>query len=520
MKRLIPFVIIVGFLGFVICIPLILQPDSKRAPLAEFLSSRLGHPVQIAKLDASFVPPTLRLQGVIIGEARQPLLKVENMQVRLAFLPLFKGQYVPTKMTMDQWSLVVNRQPDGSWGWRKWTGPTEKWSSGAFSSLDLLEFHQGDIRLVDPSAHIPQELRVNAVEGALNRTQESLTLNGTLGGAALPSAVAVQAKGRFLMMPHWTGDIKITEDGRAVNIHVNDQDDVTGPQKTDRKTELTIESSQWRFDHAWAMFKFFARWPAYTLNSAQAPFLQDWHAQFLWQDGKGTFTHKAGLAGGQSDLSVQLQQSSASLKAIVTGDVKDIQVEALSPVLGDLSGLKEGKVSASTRNLELYVASSTYAGMRGAITVQVQQGRYVLSEGTLKHLARVKTLGYFRQKFPDMMQKGLPFNSLSVILEANGNVWTVDQSAWISTNIKAAGFGALDMEKQAGDAFVLLQLQEPNAALRKSIPSRYILGTGGAAKIRPIYGRMQGAWADWMLKALPSSKVPAKAQAAFRRSLH
>lgn len=80
--------------------------------------------------------------------------------------------------------------------------------------------------------------------------------------------------------------------------------------------------------------------------------------------------------------------------------------------------------------------------------------------------------------------------------------------------------GALKALVQGGDVDVLLQFKESNRGLLKKIPSRYVLGTGKAAKIQPIYGRLPGAWADWSLKMLPARKIPAKVQTELHRSAH
>jgi hypothetical protein len=60
------------------------------------------------------------------------------------------------------------------------------------------------------------------------------------------------------------------------------------------------------------------------------------------------------------------------------------------------------------------------------------------------------------------------------------------------------------------DAYARIDFREKDPKLKALIPAKY--------QSQPAFGRLQGDWKEWSLRAIPASKLPAAARLQFLKA--
>lgn len=299
----------------------------------------------------------------------------------------------------------------------------------------------------------------------------------------------------------------MAEMGRQWLVHL---DGKTG------QIEAQGHSAEWRLDNAYDLLKFYGRLPGETTPSATA-LLHEWKTHFTWQASSMTFYHAATLNGGQTEIKGNVRTGSAEAVLNLSGAAQDLPLAALVPMTG--STAFDGKLTGIVTDFSLSLSSRSWSSLSARGSTEIQTGRFQFPAATLKSLARAHTMAYMKAKFPGFEQQGLSFAKISGHWQAAGGQITLQDGLLEAAGLKAALVGKIDAVRRGIDATLRLQLREKSPNLMKLIPGKYIYGPAGHEEIQPIYGRLQGAWNEWTLRALPSGKIPAAVQSRLKRGL-
>ena len=209
----------------------------------------------------------------------------------------------------------------------------------------------------------------------------------------------------------------------------------------------------------------------------------------------------------------------APAQVSLTAALQNVPVASLKPLLGSLSDGLNGKLTGVVSNFELPVSSTAWEKVRAEFVFEITEGSYRFPDSTLQALKKVKTAHYLHKKFPEVDDKGFPFAKLRLqgVLEHGGI--TLQEAGLVSGDVRAAATGRLENRAHSLDFWLELQIHEALPHLRKELPERYLYGEPGSEKVLPIFGRMQGPWSEWKLRAAPRSKVPGTAQKKLRAGL-
>lgn len=484
---------------------MLLHPDGRRAELAAALSKRLGHPVQIGKLDAALFPPTLGLHDVTVFQRPDaPLLHVEKIQATLDWGGLFRTKIVPAGLTFDRWTLSSRRHSNGVWDWDEWLGGNAKGTLLDGWPLQRITLRQGEWHWIDETAS--QELVLKDVQASWDRTRQAVAVSGALT-AATPITFLFEGKGSFFAAPKWSGDLRLADEGRSLALRLDGQ-----PGRMDAEGQ----ASEWRLDNAHHLAAFYLRWPARPAEPAGAGLLRDWKTQFAWTTGHMTFSQSAALDGGFMEVKGDVQAGPAEPILALKGAVQDMPLEALAFVTG---GLKlDGKLTGIVTDFAISLSSRAWESVNGRGFVQVKAGNLRVPASTMKGLAKARTLAYMRRKYKNFETQGLPFVRCEARWQAKDGFFITDDGWCVGTDLKAAWVGKLDALRRGIDVYARFQLEEKSPHLLKLISGRYVLGAPGHERVQPIYGRVQGSWSDWTLRAAKAGKIPSSVKSRLDRA--
>ena len=303
MGRLLPFILLIlVILGLLIGVPLLLQSDTHRAQLADYLSQRLHHKVLLGKLSSGFFPPALQLHDLAVLQDGQdtPLLRIESLDAPLDWGNLLRAKVVPGGLVFKHWVLFVHRRPNGSWDWDEWLSPISQMSNSVGWPVHKVIWHQGECHWVDRFAQASHELVAQGWEGEWNRDGAQVRISGTVS-SGLPVAVTYtfEGKGQFIASPQWSGDLRLADEGRQWLIHLEEKAD---------GLDATGQASSWRWDIALGLAKFYGRWGSPSATVSAGTLLGDWKTHLTVQSQKATFHHLASLGGGQTEATGDLTQ--------------------------------------------------------------------------------------------------------------------------------------------------------------------------------------------------------------------
>jgi hypothetical protein len=324
----------------------------------------------------------------------------------------------------------------------------------------------------------------------------------------IPVAFAFQGQGHFLS-DTWSGDLRLNDESRQLAIHIDE---------SPAKLAMTGQSTQWRWDNAFGLLKFYGRLPASPTAANPPAYLQNWKLDYTSQGGAVTATHNATLDGGLTEANLQIQPQAA--RRLIQGSIgaKEVPLASLCAPVGGCSSL-EGKLSAVAPHFQVSIATDPWAGMSGDATIEVTEGRYHLPEASLQRLGKTHLLKYMKKKFEGFAEQGLVFSKLHAHATMSSGLLNVDSAMLDAGDVRAALVGKFDPSHKGVDATLCLQIHEHTPGRLELIPGKYIIGETGSEHIQPIYGHLQGTIDEWSLRSLQNFKVPAKTKAQLSKAL-
>jgi uncharacterized protein involved in outer membrane biogenesis len=151
----------------VILLPQFLDVNHYRPRIQEGLQGRLGRPVSLGTIKASFLPPSLVVKDVVIGEDPRfgagPFAKVQQLDVRVALFPLLRGDLQVKSLRLVDPDIELIKDQGGQWNYASLgqpqvspqppgggvVRPGEKPTAAPQLSLDHLQIVNGRLRLID-----------------------------------------------------------------------------------------------------------------------------------------------------------------------------------------------------------------------------------------------------------------------------------------------------------------------------------------------------------------------------------
>lgn len=98
------------------------------------LSQTIGHATNADKIEISYPPLAVRLTNLTIAgdpaDAANPLVRAQEMQIALRFLPLLLGQFRPDNITLDAPTIVIVRDADGRYNYESQIADKKRGSNG------------------------------------------------------------------------------------------------------------------------------------------------------------------------------------------------------------------------------------------------------------------------------------------------------------------------------------------------------------------------------------------------------
>jgi len=502
MKRLLPFILLLLIIiGGIIAVPvLLLNPERHRAEITELLSKLLKRPVVVGPLSMSYFPPTLRLtQLAIMKDGGNPLLEIDAASAPLDLGAAFHLKFVPSSLQLTHWKLMISRKANGHWDIEDWLLGS---SAGAGSGQSFpVTWMDGEIHGADPYANPPQELVVGSVSGTWDPAKSSINTSGELVGIGSPAHATLAANGQFFSSPQWSGDLQLTSGNDSAAIHL---DTKTGTW------EMKGAAAQWPVVNALALIKFYGRSPANSVDAAKGLELRQWQFHVAGNSTHLSFEHSGGISNGMSEAKGTVDGDSKGLIATFEGAVKDFPIQVFSAVVGEDLAMS-GQVTGVCKDLKVSLSSGTAAVQNGQGYWELKSGAYKVPTSSIQRLARAKTMLYIKNKFPDLETQGLPITRLSAHWQAKDGLITVEDGLLVSTDLKAGWVGKIDVARKGLDATIRLEIHEKDPKLASLIPHRY--------RAQPAYGRLQGTWKEWLLRATTASRIPASIQGKLRRAI-
>ena len=512
MKKLLPYIVaIVLLIALIVTIPFLLQTDKRRQQLAADLSQRLHRKVVIGKMDIGLFPPALHLKDVAIfgkDQMANPDLQIDQVQASLSLGDLFSSTVHPGSVTLDHWSWTFHRRPDGHWDVDDWLDAFSNTGAAGTPMLHQLMLHSGEIHWMDSYAPIPQELLMQTVDGAADRDHQTLQISGSLTGAVIPVAFAFQGHGRFLSGT-WNGDLKCTDESRVWALHI---DDASG------RMAVTGQSAQWRWDNAFALFKFYGRLPVNVAAATTPAYLQNWQTNFNVEGSSATFSETSTLSGGVTEATLHSLPQASGVRLQATGALKDIPMAVLCAPAGGCASL-EGSLTSMVPRFEMVIGSQTWSSWNGEASIDIKDGRYHLPDASIQKLSRVHLLKYVKKKFPGFPEQGLVFAHFKAHGVMTGGQLAIDRALLDAGDLQAGLVGKVDPAHKGIDATMRLQIRERAPSLLELIPGKYIIGETGHEQIQPIFGHLQGTSDEWGLRAVPNYKVSAALKSQLQKAL-
>lgn len=502
MKRLLPFVVlIILLLGAIASIPYLLRPDVQKARLTETLSKVFKHPVIVGDVAFGYFPPALQISRIAVtnnqGEA---FIHIDKVSAPLNLSGLIRLQVEPDRIDLSGWKTLISRKMDGRWDARDWWPGDNGFSSAKSWKLSRVHWQQGEIRWIDPFAANSPEVVLSLVEGSWNPRPETLEAHGAFAAPFAGANLTFTAKGQFFSQPRWTGDLELTEQGNSALSQVS---------CSAEGCEVKVQSSRWRLASAAPLFQFLARIP----RGAQDPgalALENLTFHAKASGGKAEFNQTSTISGGQSEVQGTLAHKPEGVGVHLDAAVSAVPAEALLVLMGiDLP--VTGKVTGITKNLDVVLSSQTSSTLTGMGYAEVSEGHYKLPDASIKKLAKAKTTRYIQKKYPDLTSAGFPFVKASAHWQAKGGRLILDDAMFASATLKAGWVGSLDLAREGMDGFARIDFHEKDAKLKSLIPAKYLS--------TPAFGRLQGGWKEWYLRAVPSGKVPAAFQSKLRKAI-
>jgi hypothetical protein len=503
LKRLLPFVfLILLLLGGFLAVPYLLQPERHRQEISATLSALFKRPVAIGPMSMGYLPPTLRLEQIaVMNNNGNPILQVGTALAPLDWTALLHLQFAPQEVEAGHWRLDILRKADGGWDIDDWLPQTSGLSGAKAWTMREVRWKEGEIHWMDSYAAGAQELVLSSVEGHWDPRPETLDARGTFAGIVAGTTLSFTAKGQFFSSPQWAGDLTLSDQGNSATFHIVKKGDAA---------DIKGQATRWRLANALSLLKFYGRGTAASVDSSNPLTLESWQVHANAQGARLTFDHSAGISGGLSEAKGSIEKGPQGPVVHAELATKDVPASTIF----DLASVKvplDGKVTMLIKGFEAVLSSAAASTVAGQGSVELKDGHYLLPEASVKRLAKAKTMGYIKQKFPDLAQKGIPVAKLTAQWKAKNGIASVDNGRLVSTDLKAGWVGKIDFAKEGLDGYLGLDIREKDPKKRRLIPLKY--------QTQPAYGRLQGTWQEWSLRAVPASKIPAAVQTKLHRTI-
>lgn len=506
MRRLAPFVVLLLFIaGLFMGVPLLFRPDKYRPQIAQALTDRLGHPVTIGQVQASYFPPRIKLRAVTVeGAQGQPLFQGDQVDVPLDVASLFRFRLKPEEVLVTRWTAIYRRQADGRWEGGDWVvGSAQKVSSSGWN-LKRIALQEGEWQWQDSySSASGRILAARGVAGEFDLRRQRMSLGGTL---QTQSPVTFSFEGQGAPGSDWAAELTLSDQGREWKMQVK-------RQGVDWEAQGT--AVEWPLSTALELVRFIARLPEDSIVRKGA--LLDWRTHISKKGTTLAFRHGANLEGGSTVLAGSLAPQPDGLHLTAKGQVTGLPVALIENTEHPL--LTGGKLRVELVEFDLHLSSPGWGGMRATVDMEVTEGRYRIPVASQKSLAKAKTMKYLDSKFPNWTTQGFPFKSMGAQLAIADGFATVSEGKLVAEDMKAALVGKVDLMRKGSDAYFRLQLAEKSKARIRLIPGKYLYGSVGKEKIQPMFGRLQGTWSEWSLRAIPTRKIPQATQAHLQSAI-
>ncbi|MGZ4790114.1 MAG: AsmA family protein, partial [Terriglobales bacterium] len=121
-KLIIALVVICVIVVIVLAVvPQFIDANRYRDRIQSELQSRLGRTVSLGNISASFLPPSLKVQDVVIGEDPQfgagPFARAQQLNIRVALLPLLRKDLQIRSVTLVSPDVELIRNKTGQWNY-------------------------------------------------------------------------------------------------------------------------------------------------------------------------------------------------------------------------------------------------------------------------------------------------------------------------------------------------------------------------------------------------------------------
>jgi len=450
----------------------------------------------------SYFPPTLRLSQVsVMKEGGNPALEIETTSAPLDLKSLLQLKFIPSGIQFLHWKLLISRLSDGHWDVEDWLTGAAAATAGR-PSLPLT-WVDGEIHWADPYANPPQELALGMVKGAWDPGKRTLISGGDFSGLGSPAHLTLTANGQFTAPVQWSSDLQLTDRSETCTIHIEDKAGVW---------DVKGGSAQYPLDNALSFIKFYGRTQANNVDAAKSLELHQWQFHATGNSSRLAIEHSAGISGGLSEVKGSLNWSAGSVTAhLQEVAAKDVPFEVFQAISGESISL-HGQVTGVVQDLQLTLSSGTTVLQSGQGYWQLMDGHYGIPEASMKRLSRAKTMAYLNKKYSDLEMNGFPFSRLSAHWQIKDSLITINDGLLVANSLKAGWAGKIDSSREGIDATIRLEIHEKDPKLLRLIPFRY--------HSAPAFGRFQGTWREWSLRAVPASKIPSAIQAKLRRAIN
>ncbi len=148
-------------------IPQFLDVNHYRPRIQAELQNKLGRPVTVGEIKASFLPPSLIVKDVVIGEDARfgagPFAKAQELNVRVALIPLLRKDLQVKSLRLVSPDIELIKNQDGQWNYAS-LGQTQKEPSSQPSAasqptLDHLEITKGSRAVHRPEGERAEHVR-------------------------------------------------------------------------------------------------------------------------------------------------------------------------------------------------------------------------------------------------------------------------------------------------------------------------------------------------------------------------
>ena len=503
MKRLLPFVVLILLLLAGICsVPFLLSPEKHRKEISDSLSTLLKRPVILGPMSMGYLPPTLRVEQVaVMNDSNSPILQVGTVSAPLDWAGLFRLRIVPEEVELSHWTLAITRKADGRWDIEDYLPGTTGLSGAKSWSLRRVYWKEGEIHWNDPFASVPQELVLASVQGQWDPRPEVIDSQGTFTGIAAGVHLSFSAKGQFFTSPRWTGDLQLSDQSNSAAFHIT---------KAADSIDIKGQSPKWNMANALSFLRFYGRGSVASVDGSAPLTLDNWQLSVKVQGGHLSFEHSASISGGLSEAKGSINQTPVGLLAHADIATKDVPAQAILSLAGS-KVLLDGSVTMVIKGFEAVLSSATLSSLKGEGSIELKDGLYHLPEGSVKKLARAKTMTYIKKKFPDLTEKGFPVAKLSGRWNAKNGIAVIEDGLLVSTDIKAGWVGKMDLAREGLDGYLRFEVHEKDAQKRRLLPAKY--------QTQPAFGRLLGTWQEWTLRSVSTTKIPSVVQGKLRRAV-